>query len=177
MTSGKTSTLAFLALASLAFLWPQVGLAGKSEKAEKASHEHGSKYEQGRGQGQGREQEREEHKEHEGKKDGDEKDNVLISRSDREAVIGFFRENPRKSCPPGLAKKNNGCLPPGLAKKYGTGDTLPSDIKAADLPERLLKLLADPGKGRKYVQVDDEVLLIAEGTQLILDMIDLAGDE
>jgi hypothetical protein len=25
-------------------------------------------------------------------------------------------------CPPGLAKKNNGCLPPGQAKKLGTGE-------------------------------------------------------
>jgi hypothetical protein len=29
-------------------------------------------------------------------------------------------------CPPGLAKKNNGCLPPGQAKKlYGVGQRLP----------------------------------------------------
>ena len=30
-------------------------------------------------------------------------------------------------CPPGLAKKNNGCLPPGQAKKlYNVGQRLPS---------------------------------------------------
>ncbi|WP_205479047.1 hypothetical protein [Sphingomonas arenae] len=32
------------------------------------------------------------------------------------------------SCPPGLAKKNNGCLPPGQAKKlYRVGQRYPSD--------------------------------------------------
>ena len=31
-------------------------------------------------------------------------------------------------CPPGLAKKNNGCLPPGQAKKlYREGQRFPSD--------------------------------------------------
>jgi hypothetical protein len=28
----------------------------------------------------------------------------------------------QRGCPPGLAKKNNGCLPPGQAKKLGRGD-------------------------------------------------------
>ena len=28
-------------------------------------------------------------------------------------------------CPPGLAKKNNGCRPPGQAKKYDVGQRLP----------------------------------------------------
>lgn len=173
MTSGKTFALPLFTLIFLAFLWPQASLAEKNGKTEKAPHERGH----GQGQGQGQEHGRE-YKEENGKEEnGDEKRNVLISRADREAIVGFLKENPRKSCPPGLAKKNNDCLPPGLAKKYRAGDALPRDAGAADLPERLLKLLSDPGKGRKYVQVDDEVLLIAEGTQLVLDIIDLAGDE
>lgn len=33
-------------------------------------------------------------------------------------------------CPPGLAKKNNGCLPPGQAKKlYGVGHRFSSDYR------------------------------------------------
>src|SRR5688572_1680078 len=31
-------------------------------------------------------------------------------------------------CPPGLAKKNNGCLPPGQAKKWQYGRPLPRDV-------------------------------------------------
>lgn len=30
----------------------------------------------------------------------------------------LYAMDARGSCPPGLAKKNNGCLPPGQAKKY-----------------------------------------------------------
>jgi hypothetical protein len=33
----------------------------------------------------------------------------------------------RRSCPPGLAKKNNGCLPPGQAKKLRMGERYSSD--------------------------------------------------
>ena len=31
-------------------------------------------------------------------------------------------------CPPGLAKKNNGCMPPGQAKKYAIGQPLPAGV-------------------------------------------------
>ena len=46
-------------------------------------------------------------------------------------------------CPPGLAKKHNGCLPPGQAKKrhhaqrYGVGDYLPDgEYRLIDRPWR-----------------------------------------
>ena len=33
-----------------------------------------------------------------------------------------------KNCPPGLAKKHNGCMPPGQAKKWAVGRPLPPDV-------------------------------------------------
>ncbi|NCC23363.1 MAG: hypothetical protein EOM26_13030 [Alphaproteobacteria bacterium] len=102
---------------------------------------------------------------------------ILISREDREIIYGFLREERAKNCPPGLAKKNNGCLPPGQAKKYRIGHPLGDDVKYRDLPQRLLDLLGPAGKDRKYVMVNEEVLLIAEGTQLVLDAIDLLNRE
>lgn len=40
-----------------------------------------------------------------------------------------------KACPPGLAKKNNGCLPPGQAKKiFGVGDRLPASYSSYNVP-------------------------------------------
>lgn len=38
-------------------------------------------------------------------------------RGDRDRGNGYGRD-----CPPGLAKKHNGCLPPGQARKLGRGD-------------------------------------------------------
>jgi hypothetical protein len=34
---------------------------------------------------------------------------------------GYYAARDGRSCPPGLAKKNNGCLPPGQAKKLRMG--------------------------------------------------------
>ena len=45
-------------------------------------------------------------------------------------------------CPPGLAKKNNGCLPPGQARKL-IGLALPTAYASGYLPERLRDLYRD----------------------------------
>lgn len=38
-------------------------------------------------------------------------------------------------CPPGLAKKNNGCVAPGLAKKrFAQGDRLPAAFRSNNVP-------------------------------------------
>src|SRR5215831_16814360 len=47
--------------------------------------------------------------------------NVLVSDHDRNEVYSYYRtEHAAGNCPPGLAKKGNGCLPPGQAKKQWT---------------------------------------------------------
>jgi hypothetical protein len=40
----------------------------------------------------------------------------------------------KTGCPPGLAKKRNGCLPPGQARKYARGDRLPAHLSRYNLP-------------------------------------------
>ncbi|MCD8562509.1 MAG: hypothetical protein LRY54_00180 [Alphaproteobacteria bacterium] len=74
-------------------------------------------------------------------------------------------------CPPGLAKKNNGCLPPGLTKKYSIGAPLADDVAYTDLPKALRDVLGVPSHGKKYVQVDKDVLLIDTASKLVLDAI------
>ncbi|ACQ92656.1 conserved hypothetical protein [Tolumonas auensis DSM 9187] len=74
-------------------------------------------------------------------------------------------------CPPGLAKKNNGCQPPGQAKKWRYGHPLPSDVIYYDLPPQVVISLGIPPEGQKYVRVASDILLIAVGTGLVLDAI------
>gem|GEM_PF-3351155 len=97
--------------------------------------------------------------------------NALISLTDRTIIRDYLREN-RPNCPPGLAKKNNGCLPPGIAKKYAMGRPLPPGIAAKRLPGDLLSRL-HPVPGYQYVQVDHDVLLMAEATKKIVDAVTL----
>lgn len=78
-------------------------------------------------------------------------------------------------CPPGLAKKNNGCLPPGQAKKWAIGQPLPPGLRHYDLPNDLLTRLPAAPSGHRYVRVAADILLIAIGTSMIVDAIEDIG--
>jgi Ni/Co efflux regulator RcnB len=78
-------------------------------------------------------------------------------------------------CPPGLAKKNNGCMPPGQAKKWRKGRPLPRDVVYYDVPPQLVVRLGAPPSGHKYVRVASDILLIAVGTSMVVDAIDDLG--
>src|SRR5579871_6534414 len=53
----------------------------------------------------------------------------------REYYAGEFQSS--GGCPPGLAKKHNGCMPPGQAKKWQMGQRLPSDVVVYPVPHEL----------------------------------------
>lgn len=79
---------------------------------------------------------------------------------------------PGRKCPPGLAKKNNGCLPPGQAKKWGMGRPLPGDVRHYDLPQDLLRRLPPAPAGHRYVRVAADILLIAVGSSMVVDAVE-----
>ncbi len=78
-------------------------------------------------------------------------------------------------CPPGLAKKNNGCLPPGQAKKYSLGQPLPAGVVYYPVPSSVVVQLGAPPSGYKYVRVASDILLIAVGTSMVVDAIQDLG--
>lgn len=78
------------------------------------------------------------------------------------------------SCPPGLAKKHNGCLPPGQAKKqYGhhavVGERLPSGA-VYTLPRHVRSTLPPPPIGYRYAVVDNQVVLVND-TNIVVDIV------
>ena len=74
----------------------------------------------------------------------------------------------RGNCPPGLAKKNNGCLPPGQAKKaWAVGQPLPASVYYEPLPPALLGRLTPAPAGYQYVRVASDILMLAVGTRMI----------
>ena len=75
-------------------------------------------------------------------------------------------------CPPGLAKKGNGCQPPGPAKQWQKGRALGSDVRYYDIPNELRIRLPAPPLNHKYVQLGTDLLLIAVGTAIVVDAID-----
>jgi Ni/Co efflux regulator RcnB len=98
---------------------------------------------------------------------------------------GYFRTEQRQaasryyagvqakgSCPPGLAKKNNGCMPPGQAKKWRIGQPLPTTLVQYQVPSALVAQIGIAPAGYKYVRVASDILLIALGTMIVVDAIE-----
>ncbi|KON80206.2 RcnB family protein [Azoarcus sp. PA01] len=103
---------------------------------------------------------------------------VNIRFGDRERVVirEYYSERVRAgSCPPGLAKKGNGCMPPGQAKKWSVGRPLPRDVIYYDLPPAIVVELGVPPRGHRYVRVAADILLIAIGTGMVVDAIEDLG--
>ena len=79
-------------------------------------------------------------------------------------------------CPPGLAKKGNGCMPPGQAKKaYSIGQPLPPGVVYYELPPVLAVRLGAPPAGHRFVRVAADILLIAIGTGMVVDAMEDLG--
>lgn len=91
----------------------------------------------------------------------------------RQLIGSYYGEQARAGkCPPGLAKKHNGCMPPGQAKKWAKGRPLPPDLRYNDLPYDLLRRLPPPPPQHRYVQVAGDILLIAIGTSMVMDAVE-----
>jgi hypothetical protein len=85
----------------------------------------------------------------------------------------YFADDYRRGhCPPGLARKNNGCMPPGQAKKWSLGRPLPREVIFHDLPPRVLVELGPPPSHHRFVRVAQDILLIAVGTGMVVDAIE-----
>ena len=83
----------------------------------------------------------------------------------------YFDQFLSGNCPPGLAKKHNGCMPPGQARKWAIGRPLPRDVIYYDLPPSVLMQLGPPLDGYRYARVATDILLIQIGTGLVVDAI------
>jgi Ni/Co efflux regulator RcnB len=136
--------------------------AGKGKDHDKSErHEKGKGYEKGRGDDQDRRGER---------------GGRHFGEQHRVAVYEYYGEGFRGGrCPPGLAKKNNGCMPPGQAKKWRAGRPLPRDVVYYEVPQDLVVRLGPPPPGNRYVRVAADILLITVGTGMVVDAVQDLG--
>ena len=90
----------------------------------------------------------------------------------RTVVRNYYAEEFRHGrCPPGLAKKHNGCMPPGQAKKWTIGRPLPREVIYYHVPPALVWQFGQPPAGHRYVRVASDILLIVIGTGMVVDAI------
>ncbi len=100
---------------------------------------------------------------------------VTVNFGERDYIVVRDYYSDLGHCPPGLAKKHNGCMPPGQAKKWHVGHVLPPDVIYYDLPPELVVRLPPTSAGYKYVRVGADILKIAVGTGLVVDAIEDLG--
>jgi hypothetical protein len=87
----------------------------------------------------------------------------------REYYANEFRAG---RCPPGLARKNNGCRPPGLAKKWVMGQPLPRNVIFYNLPPAIVINLGTPPANYRFVRVASDILMITTGLGRVVDVLD-----
>ena len=109
------------------------------------------------------------------RRDGDRRDH--FERRQHDAVRTYYdtEYSRSKRCPPGLAKKHNGCMPPGQAKKWHVGQPLPRTVTYYQVPRPLVIQIGEPPSGYRYVRVSSDILLMAIGTRMIVDAIQDLG--
>ena len=106
---------------------------------------------------------------------------VVVPDHDRAIVYQYYRnEFSAGRCPPGLAKKGNGCLPPGQAKKqqplWVIGQPLPPAIVYERVPPTVVQQLAPVPPGYEYVRVDNDVLLMDMTNRMVADVVNDIND-
>jgi hypothetical protein len=82
----------------------------------------------------------------------------------------------RSDCPPGLAKKDNGCMPPGQARKMDVGQRFQSDwLRNTSLPYDYRNLLSD--NDRYFYRYDQNgyIYRVDRDTSLVSGLIPLLG--
>ena len=143
-------------------------------------HGHEQMDDRGPGQGHGmppdrREDRRDDHRDH-GQDDRGNRADFRFADQNRYAVRDYYgAELDRGHCPPGLAKKHNGCLPPGQARKWRMGQPLPRGVAVYALPPELVTRMGPPPSGYRYVRVASDILMVAVGTQMVVDAISDLG--
>jgi Ni/Co efflux regulator RcnB len=102
---------------------------------------------------------------------------IVVTDRDRNTIHTYYRTDfVSGNCPPGLAKKDNGCLPPGQAKKlWNVGQPLPPTIVYYPLPQPLMTQLPPPPPGYDYGRVDDDVVLMDRNSRLVSQIITSLG--
>ena len=107
------------------------------------------------------------------RRDGGPRAGAYFTERHREVVRSYYGDRYRAGhCPPGLAKKHNGCMPPGQAKKWRVGYPLPRDVRYYDAPGDIVLRFGMPPEGHRYVRVAADILLIAVGTGMVVDALE-----
>ena len=76
-----------------------------------------------------------------------------------------------KKCPPGLAKKNNGCMPPGQVRNWVVGQPVPRGVTVYPVAQPVIRMLPPAPYGYRYARIGGDIVLVQQQNNVIVDII------
>jgi Ni/Co efflux regulator RcnB len=127
---------------------------------------------EGHGHGHGHGKGREKHEEKERERHIEAREGAYFDDRHREEVRRYYVEHygGPKGCPPGLAKKHNGCMPPGQARRWEVGQPIPRDVVVYSVPQPVLTVLPPAPVGYRYQRVGGDLVLVHISDRLVVDV-------
>jgi hypothetical protein len=117
----------------------------------------------GNGHGHDKHEEKaEKHKHGDDDDDYDVRQGHYFSQQHREVVHRYYVEQygEGRHCPPGLAKKHNGCMPPGQARTWAVGQPVPTGVTVYAVPQPVLVQLPPAPVGYSYSRIGADITLM-----------------
>lgn len=161
MTSSSHSLrIVSLAIASLLF----AGSAFAKDKGD--DHDNG-------GNKQGNKHSQKSDKKAEKRQREDIKQGAYFNDQQRIYVREYYTSNygGSKRCPPGLAKKNNGCLPPGQVRNWAVGQPVPRNVTVYSVAPPVIRMLPPAPYGYRYARIGGDIVLVQQQNNIIVDII------
>ena len=161
-----TLTIASLLMAGTAFAKNQ------GDDHEKGGNKHGQKYEDKREKFEDKSEKKAE--KNAGKRQREDiKQGAYFNDQQRTFARQYYTTTYKdgKRCPPGLAKKNNGCLPPGQVRNWAVGQPVPTNVTVYSVAQPVIRMLPPAPAGYRYARIGGDIVLVQQQNNIIVDII------
>ena len=163
-TSSHSLRIVSLAIASL--LFAGTGFAkDKGDDHDNGGGKHGNKHSQ--------KEDRKAEKKAEKREREEIKQGAYFNDQQRTFVREYYTTTYKdgKRCPPGLAKKNNGCLPPGQVRNWAVGQPVPRNVIVYPVAQPVIRMLPPAPVGYRYERIGGDIVLVQQQSNIIVDII------
>lgn len=166
----RTHHIVALAITSLLIAGPALSKGKGDDDGEqgKGNGKHSQKFEDKQDK-----QEAKEYKKAEKRERKEIQPGTYFNDQQRTVVREYYVQNYSngKKCPPGLAKKNNGCMPPGQARNWVVGQPVPRGVTVYSVPQQVIVQLPPAPYGYRYSRIGGDIVLVQQQNNLIVDII------
>ena len=168
MTNFKNS-LSIVALAIASLLMAGSAIAKKDgDDNEKGGGKHGQKHESKNDRDDDKGERKADKRQREDIKQG-----AYFNEQQRVFARDYYSTTYKdgKRCPPGLAKKNNGCLPPGQVRNWAVGQPVPTNVTIYSVAQPVIRMLPPAPIGYRYARIGGDIVLVQQQNNIIVDII------